>query len=78
METKTVTRSSQADMLGQEPAPSKDNMADSSLKEKKILHGRRQQRHSTEIGSEYHRWWVVRQALGFETNEHIAGLLLDG
>lgn len=46
-------------------------------RDKKICPGRRQQRHSTEIGSEYHRWWVVRNVLGFETNEHIAGLLLD-
>ena len=47
-------------------------------KDKKILSGRRQQRHSTEIGSEYHRWWAIRNAVGYETNEHIAGLLLDG
>ncbi|GFS25468.1 hypothetical protein ElyMa_003442400, partial [Elysia marginata] len=59
--------------------PSKNNNDPSvGLRDKKILPGRRQQRHSTEIGCEYHRWWVVRNVLGFETNEHIAGLLLDG
>ncbi|RUS82478.1 hypothetical protein EGW08_009741, partial [Elysia chlorotica] len=57
--------------------PSKSHV-DSSSQAKAILPGRRQQRHSTEIGCEYHRWWVVRNVLGFETNEHIAGLLLDG
>ncbi|BFZ22962.1 hypothetical protein BsWGS_26001 [Bradybaena similaris] len=69
------SRASQADLCS---SPKRANAADSSSKEKKILQGRRQQRHSTEIGSEYHRWWVVRNAVGFETNEHIAGLLLDG
>ena len=59
-------------------APESLNLNDRSAKEKKILPGRRHQRHSTEIGSEYHRWWAIRSAVGFETNEHIAGLLLDG
>ncbi|KAI8747691.1 zinc finger and BTB domain-containing protein 17 [Biomphalaria glabrata] len=72
------TSVSQSPSLCLTSSPPKDNVSDSSSKEKKILPGRRQQRHSTEIGSEYHRWWVVRNALGFETNEHIAGLLLDG
>lgn len=66
------------DMSSTVYSPHKESLADTAGKEKKILPGRRQQRHSTEIGSEYHRWWVVRNALGFETNEHIAGLLLDG
>ncbi|GFN91802.1 Zinc finger protein 653 [Plakobranchus ocellatus] len=60
------------------PMSASRDSTESSNKDKKILPGRRQQRHSTEIGSEYHRWWVVRNVLGFETNEHIAGLLLDG
>ena len=65
-------------VVGGTSAPYSPPTTKSSAKDKKILSGRRQQRHSTEIGSEYQRWWAIRNAVGYETNEHIAGLLLDG
>ncbi|XP_012935638.1 uncharacterized protein LOC101852610 [Aplysia californica] len=78
MDTVSCTGARNSTKGVQSRSVSKDAVPDSSSKEKKILPGRRQQRHSTEIGAEYHRWWAVRNAVGFETNEHIAGLLLDG